>query len=114
MVTDVATDSRDTGGCLSLNVYLSGRLEHLYVRMDKKASGQRANRLGIRKEQHEPHRERPFTSRNPLCIRVGNPWYLIMTKSSILQCKCLALPEQTLMTYLITKKHTHAHKVEQI
>lgn len=32
--TDIATH-RDKGGCLSLYVHLRGRLEHLYVCMDK-------------------------------------------------------------------------------
>lgn len=37
--SDIATDSRDKGGCLSLYVHLRGRLEHLHVCMDKKHKG---------------------------------------------------------------------------
>lgn len=36
--TDIATDSRDKGRCLSLYAYLRGRLEHLYVCIDKKGT----------------------------------------------------------------------------
>lgn len=111
---DCATDSRDTGGCLSLYVFLLGRwgggadLNIYMCAWIKKHKGVQTGReqwSELKRETLTHIGEEPVYLQQTYRVREWNLWYVLKLRSPVRrgEVKCAA-PDPTLITSLITNK----------